>query len=529
MRFLFLSIFFLVAAVFAQTSPEDFDSVAAWDAAEIAPDSLRESLFETYSDALGNWRELADFVSSYEGEPLLDAIWLVNTMPHLDRLLATKRILSEHLDFAYRARDNAAWPVPDSMFRPYILAYRLSYEPVTPWRKLFYDEFSAKAFEAGNPRDAAKMVNRWVAENIDTSGYDFFGGMQSPDMTFRRRKGSRREISALTNAILKSLGIPTRNATIRTIRGEGRGMSWVEIFDADSGEWVPLYPRKPEHFGDFGYPAREHPGKITVVTVVAGFEMNLVTSDYAETGYLKAHFTKGGKPAGAWGHFSVCVFGNGAYWPLDEIGAEADSAGDFEIELGTGDYALQCGMRDRTGSVWVQTVPIKIQKGDTIDLQVAVDAPEYIEASSRKAGEFPVFTLNDLSGNPFSYNQIKGKKPIVLFFFDPKSEPSIRARSAIDEIAKSYADSVRFVDVWVRSEASDELTFEPKRRTLIDENGALALAIAGSDTLRKSMSEQLPLILFCGGEDLGFETLSEGYNTNIDDILKTRLDRWLAR
>jgi len=528
MRFLVLTMIVLAISIFAQTSPEDFDSIAATESAKIAPDSLRESLFEAYSDALGNWRELADFVSSNDGERLLDAIWLVNTMPHLDRLLATNDILTEHLEYSFRAKDEAQWPIPEEMFWPYILAYRLSYESVTSWRRLFYDEFSERAFGTGDPREAAKIVNRWVAENIDTAGNDFFGGMQSPDMTFKRRKGSRSEISAMMTAILKSLGIPSRNAIIRTIRGEGGGMSWVEIFDANSGEWAPLYPDAPDRFADFGYPEDEHPGNVTIVTVIGGFDMEFVTSSYTKTGYLNAHFSRGGKPADGWEHFSVCVFGNGAFWPLDEVGAEADSSGDFEVELGTGDYVLQCGMRDRTGSVWVQTMSVEIREDDTASVDVAVDAPQYIEVLGTEAGRFPIFTLNDLSGNPFSHNQLEGEKPIVLFFFDSESEPSIRARTAIDDIASSYSDSIRFVDLWVRSSQTVEPGFEPERRTLIDADGTLALSITGSPDIAKLEAEKLPLIIFCDGESAAYEILSEGYNTNIDNILKTRIDLWLA-
>ena len=516
----------VISACLASYSPEDFDSSRARDASEIAPDSLREPLFEAFADAGGNWGALSGFTEGLKGERLADAIWMINTMPHLDRLLATEDILREHLEYAYRVKENAPWPIPADMFRPYILAYRISYEPVTAWRKDFYERFYPGAEKAGTPGEAAKIVNRWVSENIDTAGHDFFGGMQPPDLTFERARGTRSEIAALTTAILKAIGIPSRNAMIRNLRGEKGGMSWVEIFDAESEEWIPLYPRHPDYFGDFNFPEKEHPGGLTTVLVRGGFDMELVTENYGETGFLKCHFSRAGNPAADWEHFSVCVRGSGAYWPLDEIGAQADSMGDFEIQLGIGDYVLQSGVRDRTGSVWVQTVPFEIFQGDTTPLEVAVDAPQYLDLKPPPEGRFPVFTLVDLSGKPFSHNQVKGKKPLVMFIFDPAGEPSVRAQSMLEVVGADYSDSLRIVAAAVLDSSKGAEDLETPWRTLVDRNGELTKSLTGVSTLERIRNEKLPLVLFCGGDEIAYEVVAEGYNTNLESLLRERVREW---
>lgn len=512
-------------SVFGQNLADDFDSTAAYKAAESAvQDTLVDKLFKVYKDAVGNWRELANFVEKFEDEQREDAVWLVRTMPHLDRMLATEDILAEHLEYSWKAREEAPWDIPEDMFRPYLLSYRISYEPVTSWRQLFWDKFSADAFDKGNIRDAAKMVNQWVYENIDTAGYDFFGGMQSPDQTYRSGRGTSRERSALTTAILMSLGIPVRNTMVRTTRGEGSGMSWVEVFDSETEEWVPLYPRDPEKFGDKGFPAEKFPGGMTVVSASGGFDYNLITPEYAPTGYLSAQFYRGEEPADDWKHFAITVLGGGAYWPLDEIGAQADSNGLFEIELAEGEYVLQNGMRDNTGSIWVQTQPFAIAEGETTSLEIDVDAPEYIGAPTEK-GKFPEFTLSDTKGKPFSHNRVKHKKPLVLFFFDPEGEPSIRAFPMIENAVAEYADSVRFIYVWVKTD--DGEIPETERRVLIDKNGALTMLLKGADDMTELKNNYLPLVLFSSGDDLSYEVISEGYDTNLENNLTQTIQQWL--
>ncbi|HHS50753.1 MAG TPA: hypothetical protein ENN07_06510 [candidate division Zixibacteria bacterium] len=523
-----LCAFALVAL--GQTSPEDFDSASARIAVEAAPEELREQLFETYSGALGNWRQLASFVENFadDKDKLADAIWLVNILPHLDRLLATEEILTEHLEYSSLARELAPWEIPEEMFRPFILAYRLSYEPATAWRKLLYEMFAEAAFEAGSPRSAAQNVNLWISENIDTAGWDYFGGMQPPDFTLRSRRGTESEIASLAVAILKSLGIPSRSASIRAIRGEGGSMSWVEIFDSGEVRWIPMFPSAPERFGDFGYPAELHPDGITVVNVVGGFDYDFNTSSYSPVGTLKAAFTRRGAPADAWQHFSVSVFGDGAYWPLDEIGTRADSTGAFEFELAVGEYLLQSGTRDNSGSVWVQTFPFTVVEGGLVEIEVDVTAPAYLEAQV-EIGTFPVFTLTDFSGKPFSHNQIKAKRPSVLAFLDPTAEPSVRAMTALDGLAEQFGDSVRFIDVYfVESVATAQIP-ETGRLALIDEGGALTMALFDYDETLPLRNEALPAIVFCEGEDLHFETLSVGYNTAIMEIIRDRIELWLAR
>ncbi len=162
----------------------EFDSLAALEFSRQFEDSTE--VFEALSDAGGNWEELRDAILGVEEEYRDDAIWLLSGMTHLDRLLMKSGILVEHIEYAHKIKDEARYPLADSMFRDYILAYRISYEPVTAWRKDLYDFFTPMIQSSSDPKAVAGVVNTWIADSIEKADYNFFGGMQSPDMTMRR-------------------------------------------------------------------------------------------------------------------------------------------------------------------------------------------------------------------------------------------------------------------------------------------------------------------------------------------------------
>ncbi len=56
------------------------------EVANLAPDSLRSDFVEALKDAGTNWRQLSTVIEELQGSKREDAIWVINNMPHLDRL-----------------------------------------------------------------------------------------------------------------------------------------------------------------------------------------------------------------------------------------------------------------------------------------------------------------------------------------------------------------------------------------------------------------------------------------------------------
>ena len=371
-----------------------------------ADEEARGELSASLEDAGGNWSELAEAMAALEGEHRAACIRLINDMPHLDRLEMTAQTLIEHVTYAFRARDEMPYAVPEEMFEPYILTYRIEEEPVDPWRRELYEMCAPVALAEGTVVSTARALNAELARTLDEREWGFFGPRQSPLLTRRSGSGTRTEIAILACAMMKAIGIPSRQAAVRALGAEKDGTSWIEICDGE--DWLPLYPLEPNAFGDFGHIEREHAHNVTVVATRSAFERLLVTERYTETGTIEFAFASEDVPAGGFEHFSVSVLNAGALVPLDAIEAAADEEGHFAATVGEGRYVLLAGVRDATGNPFVMMEDVDVRPGATHRVAFDVTPRDAPAAYDREAAA------------------ALGTVLTTFFLFDPDDEPSVR-------------------------------------------------------------------------------------------------------
>ncbi|MBD3368429.1 MAG: hypothetical protein GF405_09715 [Candidatus Eisenbacteria bacterium] len=328
----------------------------AWspDVLELVAEEDREALASALDDAGTNAPELADALAQLTGEERDAALWLIERMPHLDRLEMTTGALTEHVSVAFETRGG----LPDSLFLPYVLTYRIDREPVEAWRGPLRDLW----FEEEAPRRLAARINEAIAAAVSERERGFFGPLQPPLFTLAAGSGTETEIAILTTAALRAVGLPCRR--VRTpVRGSADGsMSWIEFHNGAT--WVPLYPLEPASLGDVGRVERDHRASVSIVEASAGFETRLVTERYTSTANLELTFLSSGGPAAGFEHFSISVFSEGALVPLDALGAAADEDGRFVAELGDGRYVVAAGVRDEQGDPLVKMLEVRLEPGD---------------------------------------------------------------------------------------------------------------------------------------------------------------------
>ena len=379
LKILLLALAVLFSSVTAQDM-ERFDPDKNADFMKLIPESEKEGIVSALEDAAGNYRQLMDAIQLIDENRREEMIWLVQRIPHLDRLTLTAQILLEHVSYAFDSKQRFKYQIPEELFRESILTYRIGSEPVQAWRRTLFDTFYPLIKEKPNPTEAAKTINRWVARNIDPRPEEFFGQVQPPLSTLKGRRGTEEEIAILTTAILKSIGIPSRRARVSCFGEQEGGASWVEIYD--QGKWIPLYPLNANEFGDYCKYEKDHAHNIAVVYTRSAEKRSLITPSYTVTGSLRVCMTRDGEPKIDFEDFSISVFNQGSLCPLDELcfGREneelsTDSSGCFQVELGDGVYYLEAGVRDSLGNPWVVMQKAVVEPRKTTELKLEI-APE---------------------------------------------------------------------------------------------------------------------------------------------------------
>jgi hypothetical protein len=356
----------LVSAQGSELTSGRFDPGAHPEVMRVVPDSLRSSIEEALKDAGGNWRELAGALLLATGEHRDAVLWILPRMPHLDRLEMSRAVLLEHVSCALASRHAFKYPVPDAQFRESILTYRISQEPVTPWRRFLFERFAPMARSEESTDAVARRVNGWCAEHLKVVPREFFGPQMSPLEVLQAGCGTAGEVSLLATAILKALGIPSRRVYVTYLGEEEGGASWVEVYS--SGRWVPMYPLTPQGFGDFSWPERSHSRNVTVAIAASAFDETQVTGSYSAVGRLRVSILESGVSKAGFEHFSVSVVQSGALRPLDDLSrgrsdaeSKTDSAGSWTADLGEGRYVVEAGVRDSTGSahVWMREIEVR--------------------------------------------------------------------------------------------------------------------------------------------------------------------------
>jgi len=499
----------------AGTDPADaFDASAHPDVLALVATEDREAFTAALEDAGANWEELARAVAELGGQERDACVWLVNGMPHLDRLEMRAATLLEHVRYAFLARDEMPYAVPDEMFRPYILTYRIEEEPVEAWRKALYDRYAPVAQRERDPARTAREINRDIAGRITERKPEFFGPRQAPLLTLASGSGTSAEIAILACAALKSVGIPSRQASVRALGEEPGSASWVEIYDGSA--WLPMYPLEPNAFGDFSYVERDHPHNVTVVASRSAFEDVLVTENYTDTGLIGLSFFEGGTPAANYEHFSISVLNRGALVPLDDLDAVADDHGSFRALVGDGEYVVLAGARDEHGDAFVMMRDVAISPGDSV--RIAFD----VSLEGR--------------GGAVSPDELEEIGPILaaVVVLDPSDEPSIRM---LPLIAGALARRRANVAAYYLVIATDEAELASARAAvggdadlrLVEEAAGRFVDRDGREVALPGPDSELPVVRIYARETGEIVLSKEGYDMNVDRAIGTAVDRFLSK
>ena len=495
-----------------------------------------EGVLEALTDAGTNWTELWGALESLDGITWSHGCWLVVNMPHLDRLEMTRSTLLEHVRFAYATRDDLPYTVPQELFREYILTYRIGDEPVRPWRSNIW--WNYVDLVGNSTSETAQAINQWVADNLTVRERGFFGSRPDPLTIIAAGSGTESDIAGVAIAMCKTFGVPARSARVSVLGGEEGGYTWLEVYS--DGEWIPMYPDHPEAFGDMSFLEREFSNNVTVVSATAAFTNQQVTSKYTDTGIVRIYFNRNGEAVDDFEHFTISAWNDGAWLPLDDLGfdleedrmtAEGDEG--FPAVLGDGFYVVQYGVRNPRGDAYIRTVPLMVDAGDEIELDLILDIPasdfDPVDLVRRNIDPLPEIDFGYAAVEPdtFNFPSALSEGYNCILIFDPTAEPSIRMVPLVIEWARGSGASV--LGIGVGNEIASHVFWmehvrmnDTRIRFFADPDGTIAEAF-GQTPNDEGILTRLPcVVLFNPGQEIVY--LQDEYNLSVAEGLQRAVE-----
>ena len=163
--------------------------------------------------------------------------FLVAFMPISDLQSLSAKFLLQHVEYAYKAWQEAAWSgsISKDIFLNNILPYSNITETRESWRKDFYDRFHAIVKDSQTPGEAAVKLNQEIFK-ITNVKYSTARKRpdQSPSETIDSGLASCSGLSVMLIDACRSVGVPARFVGTPMWSNKSGNHSWVEVWN---GGW----------------------------------------------------------------------------------------------------------------------------------------------------------------------------------------------------------------------------------------------------------------------------------------------------
>ncbi|HEX9745956.1 MAG TPA: transglutaminase domain-containing protein [bacterium] len=487
-------------------------------------------LADAFSDSGTNWIELYNGIMSLDHPMRESACWLVRKMPHLDRLEMTSETLQEHVVYAWMTKTHLPYSVPEELFNEYILTYRLGDEPVRPYRKYIYERYS-DIFAGPTPSQTALNINMWVSSNFTVRERGFFGPRPDPISVISAKTGTEGDITAVAIACCKTFGIPARRAAVEVLGAESGSRTWLEIYS--DGDWVPMYPLEPDQFRNYGNLEAVYGNNVTVVSVSSSFSQELVTSKYTGTGNINLTFFRNDEIAVGYEDFSVNAWNEGSWVALDDVWVgnieNSELPGNYDIEIGEGNYLIIAGLRNQRGDAFVRSYPLSVNSGETSKLDIDIDLPvtemSDLELVPRQI-EIPDITLDFYLGEVnLNLREFIGHGYTCIFLMSTGTESGSRMYPVVQDWILEKSVNPLFIavgEIEDTGELNDSAVNFPMGLFYPDTDGSIA-AEFGYQPDESGNYEKFPVVILINGsgEIIYF---SEGLYLSVDDGLSRAME-----
>ncbi len=204
--------------------------------------------------------------------------FVIANLPAVDLGCITSVELSQHVTLAITARSEFAYGqhYDDATWAHYVLAPRVSQEPLTAWRPFFYNELRAQVKDCQTLGQAAVIAAAWCGAHATykpTQSRD-----QSPLATLKSGYGRCEELVILFIDACRAIGVPARQAYVPYWSNCDDNHAWWEVWGSD-GKWHLEADYGPDENRDAVWFADRAKEASLVVSVCFGLPGEVVERD----------------------------------------------------------------------------------------------------------------------------------------------------------------------------------------------------------------------------------------------------------
>lgn len=324
-----------------------------------------------------------------------DMLYLMENMLLGDLACISGAWLQRHVEDSHYIMEQVSWgkSVPAELFRHFVLPFRINNENIDYQRLDFFSRLWPRVADL-SMEEAVLEVNRYCYEQVRYVATDI--RTLGPAGLIRRGLGRCGEQSTMLIALLRSIGIPSRQCYISRWSHTESNHAWVEAWTGDG--WHYLGACEPEESLDRGWFTEGLKRAILVQTRGGDAQYQLepvlarkgsysiinLTARYTTTCQLQIKALHEGRPlAGAEGQFSV--FNSGEFFPLHQFvcGEAGLSEG---ISLGLGSVLIELeGRASKTGEKLAYWGIHQLEEGqhklncELKEAKLALPAADYFE------------------------------------------------------------------------------------------------------------------------------------------------------